>query len=1029
MIKMLFTMLGAALMSGAMVAESIEVNGDFQKLDSSSRVQWWSRNTWDGFKPYAKAEFKESDGKKVLHISEVTAKYGAGWRCEKLIPAQAGDEIIITARVRGRGSCDWQLNYMDAQKKFIVVSDRIGKMPLTENWQDCSVTLKVGNAKKIPTVYVLAAFSIARGKELEISDIRVSYNRSDIAGTLVFPREWFLYGKVDASLKPPLDEIPEEIGGAKPVRMVMSGNTLSFREVFGGERKLKNCGWAYARLESPFAGDYTVAAGADFFMAYYVNGVKVIDTLLTGNRTDPPHFSNFIATVKLNKGVNILAVKLLSGNSANPVLTLGGPNELRNMSSTIKVTDVLEQDDYEQPAERIGKPELIRDHPTPGLLTLTGQAVYGDGAVVGFAGPQYQLPPISGGKLFLLGIRLQKLSDGGSFSWRLGKQHCLMVSRKNDQLEAAITSDGQTLKRLTMLIKALPADLLWGAGRNDFQFNVTSLADSQLRTMSGKWNWQEDKFNTELKVAGEITVDNYLVGLGSRELADNAVPFKIELAPEFDPVRAGWPLKWSDEFDREVDWQNEWMDEPWQEKEQNRDLILVRNGIAHIRAEMTNDKKRPRVGRMFSRKRFGYGYFEARLRMTRHPGWWAGFWLYDEGRSMVNGGGYEIDIMEDYTTRNGENILASNLHTVVAESLKSFGYVFPLPGLLDDFYTIGCKWTPFEVSVYLNGKLVKSSSRFAPWQSVTFDAIHNALGMAPLYICLSGQAGLSKSQEAFTEDFLVDYIRYYEYPRTAEPKAAWENVPAANFVKPGEKFTLSVKAEPSSESKAPITGVYLFDSGYLLDFKTAPPYHFEWAIDQPHYAATRWDVPGRSGGVPKLTTYPHLFVAAVQDAAGKVVMTEPWPVICGSGTSVSSEPIPTIPGMLAGGQYDQGGQGLAWHKVRPGKAVPYGNIEELFSRKYLTLRESGEWVRYTVDAKEAGDYRIVLKRREYRRNWPLRAYFFVDNRLAGEFSAAPDVPEAVLDDVQITGGRHTLTLMSACAFGVHPSTIVFERKP
>ena len=78
------------------------------------------------------------------------------------------------------------------------------------------------------------------------------------------------------------------------------------------------------------------------------------------------------------------------------------------------------------------------------------------------------------------------------------------------------------------------------------------------------------------------------------------------------------------------------------------------------------------------------------------------------------------------------NVLDHNLHCYVGGILKSWNYNSVLPGKAEDFYVIGVKWTPFEISYYLNGKLIKSSANHSPHQSVTFDAVNHANGTAPL---------------------------------------------------------------------------------------------------------------------------------------------------------------------------------------------------------------------------------------------------------------------------------------------------------
>ena len=114
--------------------------------------------------------------------------------------------------------------------------------------------------------------------------------------------------------------------------MTLNNNLLEVKHLFPEQRK-GNCAWLYAEINSDHNQDYTIGAGADYFMAVYLNGSLILDTRKSGNGNYPPHFSNHIVTAKLQKGKNLLAVQFLTGSSANPAISLGGAQELRELSS------------------------------------------------------------------------------------------------------------------------------------------------------------------------------------------------------------------------------------------------------------------------------------------------------------------------------------------------------------------------------------------------------------------------------------------------------------------------------------------------------------------------------------------------------------------------------------------------------------------------------------------------------------------------------------------------------------------------
>ena len=74
--------------------------------------------------------------------------------------------------------------------------------------------------------------------------------------------------------------------------------------------------------------------------------------------------------------------------------------------------------------------------------------------------------------------------------------------------------------------------------------------------------------------------------------------------------------------------------------------------MLHIRCEWNGEPRKDgtykghTVG-LYSRRHFGYGYYEARVRFTKHPGWWAAFWMHNEGRNNQLGG----DSMDEMKAR------------------------------------------------------------------------------------------------------------------------------------------------------------------------------------------------------------------------------------------------------------------------------------------------------------------------------------------------------------------------------------------
>ena len=327
---------------------------------------------------------------------------------------------------------------------------------------------------------------------------------------------------------------------------------------------------------------------------------------------------------------------------------------------------------------------------------------------------------------------------------------------------------------------SFPADFIFAANaEGEFDLTVNSLVDSSTASCRGNATFFKENarvpFSAELvfrsreKQTAETVLDNYMTGIAATEVKSSAIPFKVELLKEFDPVKAGWKLVFSDEFNgTEVDWSK------WFNYKNRENAILDGKGNLLLKIDFNPKTQQLEEASLWSRQTFKYGYFESRLRFTKQPGWWAAFWLYGDSNANPMLDGFEIDIFEDYYTRPNKKgaanlgILDHNLHVYTGSLLKSWNYSSKLPGSLDDFYVIGCKWTPFEISYYLNGRQIASSANHSPYNSVTFDAIHHAAGITPLHAIVSGQImqkawnGLTAEDGKFPEYFVVDYVRVYD---------------------------------------------------------------------------------------------------------------------------------------------------------------------------------------------------------------------------------------------------------------------------
>jgi len=123
--------------------------------------------------------------------------------------------------------------------------------------------------------------------------------------------------------------------------------------------------------------------------------------------------------------------------------------------------------------------------------------------------------------------------------------------------------------------------------------------------------------------------------------------------------------------------------------------------------------------------------------------------------------------------------------------------------------------------------------------------------------------------------YVVDYVRVYKKdngekkkPRVVITSPAGSGTQS---LKRGARVTITASAE---DADGKIRAVYLFDNGYLLETKTAPPYRFRVTFNKAYYAKTDYMKPANLRGVTSLLT-EHVFVVMAKDNDGLVGFSRP----------------------------------------------------------------------------------------------------------------------------------------------------------
>ena len=718
-----------------------------------------------------------------------------------------------------------------------------------------------------------------------------------------------------------------------------------------------------------------------------------------------------------------------------------------------KTVSVYASDNFDDTSvRREGTPEIFKAPVSNGLLEYTGQAKYRtpDSLKFGFARKHF-FTPKSESRFFAFGFRLYSLEGGSAeilCTSPTSSYSAKLFRNTNDVLACQIFDCGRKPGRFEIPLSALPADIMLYARKDGgYAVRATSLVDGSVRKVFGDVGFFReefaDGFDVNIKMEKDASAKEAVMiidNLVAAEAKTTSKPIKptafVKPVKDFDPDKAGWKKVFEDDFEgTEIDW-SKWYQNPWSKRKEF--AALDGEGHLAIKCDFIPGTTNLTSTGINSRPTFTYGYVEAKVKFTRNNGWWAAFWLY--GTSNTNPGvdGSEIDIFEDYYTRAatpaGPNrpILDHNLHVSVGKNLQSWNYRSELPGTLDDWYVIGCKWTPFEISYYVNGTLMKSKANHSSYDTVTFDAMNHAALNCPLHILFSGciMRGWGRRNTAgftFPEYFKIDYVRAWEYPKDDPmlPKVAWKGDDLGKniVVADGDKIVFEAEVSLAEKTKAEIKEVFLFDCGHPVAVRTAPPWRFEIPFTEEYYRTTRYMAPGRSGKVPPWDKLSHAFRLYVKDANGCVASADGvrWRIPApAAGATPWKGKVNKLPGEIIPWHFDEGGRGIghfSLSKVLRTKGRLLRKDTAFDCRKKVVMQlKSGEWMNYTVDVAESAKYRVTLNYGTGN-DFPNKVLMLVDGVFCGEFdcpwpgkwdwSVHPAKP---LESVELSAGRHTITL-------------------
>jgi beta-glucanase (GH16 family) len=162
---------------------------------------------------------------------------------------------------------------------------------------------------------------------------------------------------------------------------------------------------------------------------------------------------------------------------------------------------------------------------------------------------------------------------------------------------------------------------------------------------------------------------------------------------------------------------------------------------------------------------FAYGRIEARIRVPQEAGLWPAFWSLgtDIGEVGWPQSG-EIDIME-FVGREPYEVFGT-IHGPGYSGGDSFGdtYTFDVP-VYEDYHTFAIEWQPDDIKWTVDGVLYHQAG---PADVAPNEWVFNHPFYILMNVAVGGNFGGPVGEDTDFQDMLVDYVRVYQGPDTAE---------------------------------------------------------------------------------------------------------------------------------------------------------------------------------------------------------------------------------------------------------------------
>ncbi len=422
-----------------------------------------------------------------------------------------------------------------------------------------------------------------------------------------------------------------------------------------------------------------------------------------------------------------------------------------------------------------------------------------------------------------------------------------------------------------------------------------------------------------------------------------------------------WQLVWSDEFDYngapdESKWTFQTGGNGWGNNELQHYTTRLDNARVDGEHLVIEARKEDYGGNAYTSARLNsseswtYGRYEIRAKLPTGRGTWPAIWmLYSEApygnRGWPDNG--EIDIMEH--VGYDPDVVHATVHTKAFNHRLGTqrGQSKRVPTARSEFNVYAIEWTPAEIRAYVNDDLyfTFANDESYSWPEWPFDHDFHLL----LNLAVGGDWGGAQGVDdsVFPQEMVVDYVRVYEEV-DPYPTVSLDGPSPGATVEAGGTVALAATASDGGA----VRSVEFLQDGGLLGADTEAPYAL--------------DVENAADGCYSLT-------ARATDDVGYVTETEPVEITVGGGCPEGQAspyliaPV-RLPGTLQAEYYDLGGPDVAYRDlsatnsgngIRLGEGVDLRASTDIGGGYDLTDVITREWVAYTVDVEEAGEYRVI----------------------------------------------------------------------